>query len=164
MSKGFFFKHISRESHLHESKAQKISQLKIIRLYEFKIATHRKLENHLTSCAVLFLLNLMSGKYILRTAEDGYLTQKNISFAFLRCIGVSVDDCTAVKEIVIMPVYKRKYVWYGRFPAIMRKRETKKKREGERKRIAAKGERVDLLLGCLNISNIIVFPFVSNSD
>lgn len=44
----------------------------------------------------------MSGKYILRTAEDGYLTQKNISFAFLRCIGVSVDEFTAVKEIVIL--------------------------------------------------------------
>lgn len=65
--------------------------------------THRKLENHLTSCAVLFLLNLMSGKYILRTAEDGYLTQKNISFAFLRCIGVSVDEFTVVKEILILP-------------------------------------------------------------
>lgn len=63
------------------------------------MCTHRKLENHLTSCAVLFLLNLMSGKYILRTAEDGYLTQKNISFAFLRCIGVSVDEFTVVKEI-----------------------------------------------------------------
>jgi len=52
----------------------------------------------------------MSGKYILRTAEDGYLTQKNISFAFLRCIGVSVDEFTAVKEIVIMPVYTKTYI------------------------------------------------------
>lgn len=34
-------------------------------------STHLKLENHLTSCAVLFLLNLMSGKYILRMADDG---------------------------------------------------------------------------------------------
>lgn len=66
------------------------------------VITHRKLENHLTSCAVLFLLNLMSGKYILRTAEEGYLTQKNISFAFLRCIGVSVDEFTVVKEILIL--------------------------------------------------------------
>lgn len=71
--------------------------------FDILTITHRKLENHLTSCAVLFLLNLMSGKYILRTAEDGYLTQKNISFAFLRCIGVSVDEFTAVKEIVILP-------------------------------------------------------------
>ena len=53
--------------------------------------THLKFENHLTSWAVLFLLNLMSGKYILRMAEDGYLTQKNINFAFLKCIGVSVE-------------------------------------------------------------------------
>jgi len=44
----------------------------------------------------------MSGKYILRTAEDGYLTQKNISFAFLRCIGVSVDEFTVVKKISIL--------------------------------------------------------------
>jgi len=44
----------------------------------------------------------MSGKYILRTAEDGYLTQKNISFAFLRCIGVSVDEFTVVKKIFIL--------------------------------------------------------------
>lgn len=63
-----------------------------------KDCTHRKFENHLTNCAVLFLLNLMSGKYIFRTLEDGYLTQKNISLAFLRCMGVNVDDCTAVKE------------------------------------------------------------------
>ena len=40
---------------------------------------------------MLFLLNLMSGKYILRMAEEGYLTQKNISLAFLRCIGVRVE-------------------------------------------------------------------------
>lgn len=66
--------------------------------------THRKLENHLTSCAVLFLLNLMSGKYILRMDEDGYLTQKNISFAFLRCIGVSIDEFTVVKEISLLLV------------------------------------------------------------
>lgn len=33
--------------------------------------THLKLENHLTSWAVLFLLNRMSGKYILSTAELG---------------------------------------------------------------------------------------------
>lgn len=59
--------------------------------------TYLKFENHLTSWAVLFLLNLISGKYILRTAELGYRTQKNINFAFLRCIGVNVDDCTAVK-------------------------------------------------------------------
>ena len=60
----------------------------------------------MTSCAVLFLLNLMSGKYILRTAEDGYLTQKNISFAFLRCIGVSVDEFTVVKKISFCNVYE----------------------------------------------------------
>lgn len=60
--------------------------------------THLKLENHLTNCAVLFLLNLMSGKYIFNTAELGYLTQKNISFAFLRCIGVNVDEFTALRE------------------------------------------------------------------
>jgi len=54
--------------------------------------TYRKFENHLTSCAVLFLLNLMSGKYIFRTDELGYLTQKNMSFAFLRCIGDSVAE------------------------------------------------------------------------
>ncbi|KAI4493794.1 hypothetical protein M0804_001970 [Polistes exclamans] len=70
----------------------------VINLHKLEF-TYRKLENHLTSCAVLFLLNLISGKYILRTAEDGYLTQKNISFAFLRCIGVSVDEYTVVKEI-----------------------------------------------------------------
>lgn len=33
--------------------------------------TYLKLENHLTNCAVLFLLNLMSGKYIFKMAEDG---------------------------------------------------------------------------------------------
>ena len=33
--------------------------------------TYLKLENHLTSWAVLFLLNLMSGKYILMMAELG---------------------------------------------------------------------------------------------
>lgn len=46
------------------------------------------------------MLNLMSGKYILRTAELGYRTQKNISFAFLRCIGVNVDECSGVKDIL----------------------------------------------------------------
>lgn len=64
-----------------------------------KLLTYLKFENHLTNWAVLFLLNLMSGKYILRTAELGYRTQKNMSFAFLRCIGVSVDECSEVKEI-----------------------------------------------------------------
>ena len=33
--------------------------------------TNRKLENHLTSCAVLFLLKLTSGKNVLRTDELG---------------------------------------------------------------------------------------------
>lgn len=51
-----------------------------------------KFENHLTSCAVLFLLNLMSGKYIFSMAELGYRTQKNISLAFRKCIGVRVDE------------------------------------------------------------------------
>ena len=60
--------------------------------------THLKLENHLTSCAVLFLLNLMSGKYILRMAEDGYRVQKNISFALRRCIGVSVELAASDSE------------------------------------------------------------------
>ena len=40
---------------------------------------------------MLFLLNLISGKYILRMAEDGYRVQKNISLALRRCIGVSVE-------------------------------------------------------------------------
>lgn len=62
--------------------------------------THRKFENHLTSWAVLFLLNLMSGKYILSTAELGYRTQKNISFALRRCIGVNVVEFTEVKESI----------------------------------------------------------------
>ena len=53
--------------------------------------THLKFENHLTSCAVLFLLNLMSGKYIFRIADEGYRTQKNINLALRRCIGVSVE-------------------------------------------------------------------------
>ena len=44
------------------------------------------------------MLNLMSGKYILRMAEDGYLTQKNISLAFLKCIGVSVEFCVSERE------------------------------------------------------------------
>ncbi|EFA13479.2 Mariner Mos1 transposase-like Protein [Tribolium castaneum] len=69
-----------------------------------KLGTHLKFENHLTSWAVLFLLNLISGKYIFSTAELGYRTQKNINFAFLRCIGVSVDECSGVKEIF---VYRR---------------------------------------------------------
>lgn len=60
--------------------------------------TYLKLENHLTSWAVLFLLNLMSGKYIFSTAELGYRTQKNISFALRRCIGVRVDEFTGVKD------------------------------------------------------------------
>ena len=33
--------------------------------------TYRKLENHLTSCAVLFLLKRMSGKYALSTLDEG---------------------------------------------------------------------------------------------
>lgn len=45
-------------------------------------------------------MNLMSGKYILRTAEDGYRTQKNMSLAFLRCMGVRVAECGWVKEEV----------------------------------------------------------------
>jgi len=57
-----------------------------------KIMVYLKFENHLTSCAVLFLLNLMSGKYILRMAELGYRTQKNISLALRKCIGVRVDE------------------------------------------------------------------------
>ena len=60
--------------------------------------THRKLENHLTSCAVLFLLNLISGKKVLSTDDEGYLTKKNMSFALRRCIGVSVLECAVVKE------------------------------------------------------------------
>lgn len=36
-----------------------------------KIPTYRKLENHLTNCAVLFLLNLMSGKNIFSIDELG---------------------------------------------------------------------------------------------
>ena len=65
---------------------------------ELTIKTYLKLENHLTSWAVLFLLNLMSGKYILRMADEGYLTQKNINLAFRRCIGVSVEFCESVRE------------------------------------------------------------------
>lgn len=65
---------------------------------EWSSFTHLKLENHLTSWAVLFLLKRMSGKYIFRTAELGYRTQKNISFALRRCIGVNVAECTGVKE------------------------------------------------------------------
>jgi len=53
------------------------------------------LENHLTSWAVLFLLNLISGKNVLRTDDDGYLTKKNINFAFLRCMGVRVLEYAA---------------------------------------------------------------------
>ena len=63
-----------------------------------KGSTYLKLENHLTSCAVLFLLNLMSGKYILRMAEEGYLVQKNINLAFLKCIGVSVELWASDRE------------------------------------------------------------------
>ena len=40
----------------------------------------------------------MSGKYILRIAEEGYLVQKNISFAFLKCIGVNVELCKSERE------------------------------------------------------------------
>ena len=36
-----------------------------------EIPTYRKLENHLTNCAVLFLLNLMSGKNIFSIDELG---------------------------------------------------------------------------------------------
>ena len=36
-----------------------------------KKKTYLKFENHLTSWAVLFLLNLISGKYIFRMAEEG---------------------------------------------------------------------------------------------
>lgn len=34
-------------------------------------STYRKLLNHFTSCAVLFLLNLTSGKYTFKMAELG---------------------------------------------------------------------------------------------
>ena len=44
------------------------------------------------------MLNLMSGKYILRMAEDGYRVQKNISFALRRCIGVSVELAASDSE------------------------------------------------------------------
>jgi len=40
----------------------------------------------------------MSGKYILRIAEEGYLVQKNISLAFLKCIGVNVELCKSEME------------------------------------------------------------------
>merc|ERR1712018_946422 len=33
----------------------------------------------------------MSEKYIFRMAEEGYLTQKNISLGFLKCMGVRVE-------------------------------------------------------------------------
>ena len=56
----------------------------------------------MTSCAVLFLLNLMSGKYILRIADEGYLVQKNISLAFLKCIGVKVELCMSEMEYPAM--------------------------------------------------------------
>lgn len=69
-------------------------------------STHRKFENHFTNCAVLFLLNFISGKYIFSTCELGYLTQKNISFAFLRCIGVNVAECIEVKEFCILDFLK----------------------------------------------------------
>jgi len=59
--------------------------------------TYRKLLNHLTNCAVLFLLNLISGKYIFKTLEEGYRTQKNINFAFRKCIGVRVEEIPAEK-------------------------------------------------------------------
>ena len=64
----------------------------------WNICTHLKFENHLTSCAVLFLLNLMSGKYIFKIAEEGYRVQKNINFAFLKCIGVNVELCKSDME------------------------------------------------------------------
>lgn len=48
----------------------------------------------------------MSGKYIFRTAELGYRTQKNISLAFLRCIGVNVDECSGVKDIFVYRMEK----------------------------------------------------------
>ena len=69
--------------------------------------TYLKLENHLTNWAVLFLLNLMSGKYIFKIAEDGYLTQKNINLALRKCIGVRV-------ELVASPMLKpekRRFDW-----------------------------------------------------
>lgn len=81
-----------------------VRQLKI-KLY---VWTYLKLENHLTSCAVLFLLNLMSGKYIFSTDDDGYLVQKNISLAFRRCIGVNVELFTVVKEIFCVLKKKKK--------------------------------------------------------
>lgn len=69
-------------------------------------STHLKFENHFTNCAVLFLLNFISGKYIFSTCELGYLTQKNISFAFLRCIGVNVAECIVVKELTALNCWK----------------------------------------------------------
>lgn len=73
-------------------------------------ATHLKFENHLTSCAVLFLLNLMSGKYILSTEDEGYRTQKNMSLALRRCIGVNVDECTEVKESLLS--WRLFWLWF----------------------------------------------------
>ena len=74
-----------------------------------KGSTYLKLENHLTSCAVLFLLNLMSGKYIFKIAEEGYRTQKNISLAFLKCIGVNVEFCASDREY---PPEKKRNCYY----------------------------------------------------
>ena len=48
----------------------------------------------------------MSGKYILRIAEEGYLVQKNISLAFLKCMGVNVELCKSDMEY---PEIKQKH-------------------------------------------------------
>jgi hypothetical protein len=62
----------------------------------------------------------MSGKYILSTAELGYLTQKNMSLAFLRCMGVRVDEWGSVKD----PSFGKE-VWlesfaFGAYPSFCR--------------------------------------------
>ena len=49
--------------------------------------TYLKLLYHLTTCAFVFLSNLMSGKLYSMTLLSGYLVHKNINFAFLKWIG-----------------------------------------------------------------------------
>ena len=56
-------------------------------LGSFASITYRKLLNHLTIWAFFFLSNFISGKYCSITLLSGYLTHKNINFAFLKCIG-----------------------------------------------------------------------------
>ena len=79
--------------------------------------THRKLENHLTICAFFFLSNFISGKNFSITLLSGCRAQKNINFAFLRCVAHTSELRKSYNEPPVMkfkkwgPLLSNKILW-----------------------------------------------------